>query len=322
MSNWPPDWLRAYPSSVQDTLDAALSGSLDPPIVLTRLFLQLGDADAISSLLSRAESERRAAADAEGGDRFEAIRDLLSGHPTAFGKMRDVLATLHGEHSHKSVDIASVAAAFDAAVELSPTASVALYSLGEVRLLASATLEIVLLLKERKLISGKARVFEIGCGIGRFAQALADEVRSFTGTDLSKNMIRVAREGCADLPNVTFSVTSGRDLRDHPDGSFDLVLAVDSFPYIVATQPGLAELHIAESARVLAPGGSLAIFNFSYEEDFGASRDRLRRISGEVGFNLVAAEPTPLRSWDGSLFHLRKQSSLSQDRGCRTGLSR
>ncbi|MEA2841868.1 MAG: hypothetical protein QOF41_3198 [Methylobacteriaceae bacterium] len=303
-------------------MDAALSGSLDPPIVLTRLFLQLGDADAISSLLSRAESERRAAADAEGGDRFEAIRDLLSGHPTAFGKMRDVLATLHGEHSHKSVDIASVAAAFDAAVELSPTASVALYSLGEVRLLASATLEIVLLLKERKLISGKARVFEIGCGIGRFAQALADEVRSFTGTDLSKNMIRVAREGCADLPNVTFSVTSGRDLRDHPDGSFDLVLAVDSFPYIVATQPGLAELHIAESARVLAPGGSLAIFNFSYEEDFGASRDRLRRISGEVGFNLVAAEPTPLRSWDGSLFHLRKQSSLSQDRGCRTGLSR
>jgi ubiquinone/menaquinone biosynthesis C-methylase UbiE len=310
MSNWPPDWLRAYPEAVQDTLGAALSGSLDPPIVLTRLFMQLGDADAISSLLSRAESERRDAADAKGGDRFLSIRDLLSGHPTAFGKMRDVLAILHGERSHKSVDIASVAAAFDAAVELSPAASVALYSLGEVRLLASATQEIVLLLRQRKLISGKARVLEIGCGIGRFAQALADEVRSFTGTDVSKNMIRVARDRCADLPNVTFSVTSGHDLGDYSDADFDLVLAVDSFPYIVATQPGLAELHVAESARVLAPGGSLTIFNFSYEEDFGASHERLQGISHEVGLTLIAAEPTPLRSWDGSFFHLRKQSCI------------
>jgi hypothetical protein len=29
-----------------------------------------------------------------------------------------------------------------------------------------------------------------------------------------------------------------------------------------------------------------------------------------VGLTLIAAEPTPLRSWDGSFFHLRKQSCI------------
>jgi predicted TPR repeat methyltransferase len=310
MSNWPPDWLRTYPTAVQDTFCAALPGGLDPPIILTRLFLQLGDMDAISALLLRAESETRAAGDEEGGDRFQAILDLSSRNPAALEKMRDVLDILHGERS-QSADTASVAAAFDAAVELSPAASVALYSLGDARLLASATQEIVLLLRQRKLISGKSRVLEIGCGIGRFGQALAEEVRSFTGLDVSKNMIRVARERCAELPNVTFSVTSGIDLRERAEGSLDLVLAVDSLPYIVATDARLAELHIKESARVLAPEGSLAIFNFSYNEDFGASRERLRRISGEVGLSLIAADPRPLRSWDGSFFHLRRQSRIA-----------
>jgi predicted TPR repeat methyltransferase len=321
MPNWPPDWLRAYPSSVRHVLDAGLSGNLDPPMTLMRLFLLLGDADAISSVLSRAEAEMRALGDDEGSDRLEAILNLSSGDPAAFGRMRDVLAILHGDRP-EATNTASIAAAFDAAVELSPAASVALYSLGDARLLASATQEVVLLLRERKIISGKTRVLEIGCGIGRFAQSLANEVRSFTGLDVSKNMIRVARERCAGLPNVAFFVTSGRDLRDHADGSFDLVLAVDSFPYIVAAEPRLAEVHISESARVLASGGSLAIFNFSYEEDFGASRERLRGIAGEEGFSLAAAEPAPLRSWDGSFFHLEKQSCIPSDRPCRNCPSR
>jgi ubiquinone/menaquinone biosynthesis C-methylase UbiE len=309
MSNWPPDWLRNYPTGVQDSLDAVLSGSLEPPIVLTRLFLLLGSADKISSLLSRAESERQAAGYEEGSDRLRAVRDLAAADPAAFDKMRDVLAILHGEPQHRDAAVRpSVAAAFDAAVELSPAASVALYSLGDSTLLGNATEELVSLLRHRSLIARKTRVLEIGCGIGRFAQALAAEVRSFTGVDVSTNMIRVAHERCVDLPNVAFAITSGDDLGNHADNSFDLVLAVDSFPYIVATRPGLAELHVKESARVLAAGGSLAIFNFAYGEDFSVSRERLRRAGEEVGLSLIAAEPNPLRSWDASFFHLRKRN--------------
>jgi predicted TPR repeat methyltransferase len=309
MSNWPPDWLSDYPLAVRESLDAVLSGSLEPPIVLTRLFLLLGSSDKILSLLSRAELERQTAGDEGGSDRLRAVRDLAAADPAAFDKMRDVIAILHGEPQHRDAAVTpSVAAAFDAAVELSPAASVALYSLGDPKLLGNATAELVSLLRDRGLIGRKTRVLEIGCGIGRFAQALAAEVRSFTGIDVSRNMIRAAHERCVDLPNVVFAITLGDDLGNQADSSFDLVLAVDSFPYIVATRPGLAELHVRESARVLAAGGSLAIFNFAYGEDFGVSRERLRRAGEEVGVSLIAANPNPLRSWDAGFFHLRKRS--------------
>ena len=222
-------------------------------------------------------------------------------------ELRRVVAILHGApQPGEATNPSAIAAAFDAAAELSPEASVALYSLGDPALLDGATHELVSLLRDRGLISRKSRVLEIGCGIGRFAQALASEVESFAGIDVSRNMIRIARERCAGLPNVALSVTSGHDLCEHASASFDLVLAVDSFPYINATGRGLAERQIEESARVLANRGSLAIFNFSYDEDFGVSRDRLRRVAGRAGLSLAAAEPRPLRRWDGSFFHLRK----------------
>jgi predicted TPR repeat methyltransferase len=313
MSNSPPDWLNDYPSGVREALEAALTGRLDPPIVLTGLFLLLGKAAEISSLLARAESDAHAAGDDDGARRIDAVRDRMSHDPAAFEKMRAVLAILHGQSARQpSADPFSVAASFDAAAELSPAASVALYSLGDATLLGGATQELVSLLRARGLISRKSRVFEIGCGIGRFAEALAAEIQSFQGIDVSQNMIRIARERCTDFANVAFSLTSGEDLGQYADASFDLVLAVDSFPYIVATRRGLAELHITESARVLAPGGNLAIFNFAYEEEFDVSRERLGRVACEAGLALVAAESNPLRSWDGSFFQLRKQSRITQ----------
>jgi predicted TPR repeat methyltransferase len=308
MSNSPPDRLHEIPPDVRDTLRAAASSTLAAPIVLTRLFLALGDAGRISSLLSEAESERQRAGDSAGARRIGAVRDLASRDPAAFDKMRAVLAILHGESpGQDAADISAVAAAFDAASELSPAASVALYSLGNPALLESATEEVVTFLRQRALVAQQTRVLEIGCGIGRFAQALAGEVASFTGIDISQNMIRIARERSANLRNVVLLPTSGSDLGNHDGASFDLVLAVDSFPYIDATRPGLAELHIGDAARVLADEGSLVIFNFSYAEEFEVSRDRLERLSPAVGLDFVAAEPSPLRSWDGSFFQLRKQ---------------
>jgi predicted TPR repeat methyltransferase len=306
MSNWPPDWLRDYPAGVQDAFDAALRGSLAAPIVLTRLFLLLGDAALITALLARVETQRRDAGDQDGAARISAISALARHNSAAFAEMRDVLAILHGDSAPAPADIAALAAAFDLAAQRSPAASVALYSLGDSALLDAATNEVVALLRERSLVSSDTRVLEIGCGIGRFAEALAARVKSFAGIDLSKNMIAIARDRCAEMPNVTFSVTAGHDLTMHGDASFDLVLAVDSFPYIVAAGADLTDVHISESARVLAPGGGLAIFNFSYQDDFEGSRERLRHLGQQAGLHLVTSEAAPLRSWDGSFFQLQK----------------
>src|SRR3954452_12680382 len=135
MSDSPADWLSDYPSDVRHTLQSALGGSLDPPIVVTRLFLLLGNTDAIASLLMRVRSDSRAVTDEAKARRIDAARELLSRGPEAFDKMRDVLAILHGQSAEQQSHPVMVGAAFDAAAELSPTASVALYSLGDARLL-------------------------------------------------------------------------------------------------------------------------------------------------------------------------------------------
>jgi ubiquinone/menaquinone biosynthesis C-methylase UbiE len=243
---------------------------------------------------------------------MRAVLDLTQSGPAIFAHMRQVLALLHGDPSGGHADSASLADAFDRAAEISPAASVALYTLGDDSLLERATQEVVSLLRGRGVIARTSRVLEIGCGIGRFAQALAGEVLSFVGLDISKNMIAIAQDRCAGLSNLAFSLTSGSDLKDYADASFDLVLAVDSFPYIVAAGGDLADRHVRESARVLSPGGDLAVFNFSYQDDFAPSRATLRRLGGAAGLRLVAAEPAPLRSWDGSFFLLRKQSQAAQ----------
>lgn len=314
MSNWPPEWLRDYPPGVHDALHAALHGGLEPPIVLTRLFLVLGNEATISCLLERAASELQSAGDRAGVDRMRRISELAQRDAGVFAQMREILALLHGGSAGRRDQASpSLAAAFDKAAAISPAASVALYSLGDSALLQAATEEIVILLRAHRLISPASRVLEIGCGIGRFARALAGDVHAFTGIDISENMIRIARAHCTGLPNVAFALTAGVDLQGFPDGGFDLVLAVDSFPYIVAAEPGLAELHLRESARVLTARGSLTIFNFSYEENFEASREWLLREGRAVGLHLVTSDPAPLRSWDGNFFHFRRQSSAAQN---------
>ena len=44
-------------------------------------------------------------------------------------------------------------------------------------------------------------------------------------------MLEVAAARCTGLPNVSFRRTSGRDLAFFPPASFDLVTAIDVFPY-------------------------------------------------------------------------------------------
>src|SRR5947209_12005251 len=256
MSNWSTDWLRDYPSPVREALEAALRGSLEPPIVLTRLFLCMRDEQKIASLLSHSETELRAAGNDLAAARIRDILDLTQRGAAHFEHMRQVLALLHGGPSGQHA-AASLAAAFDKAAEISPAASVALYTLGDDALLERATQEVVSFLREAGLIACTSRVLEIGCGIGRFAQALAGDIHSFIGLDISKKMIAIAQRRCAGLSNIAFCVTSGSDLKEQSDGSFDLVLAVDSFPYIVAAGGDLAKRHVRECARVLGPNGGL-----------------------------------------------------------------
>jgi SAM-dependent methyltransferase len=94
----------------------------------------------------------------------------------------------------------------------------------------------------------------------------------------------------------------------HPIGqpSFDLVLAVDSFPYLMQAGVAIAERHVADAARLLRQDGALVILNLSYRGDPTADREDAARWAGTYGFRLSRNRDAPFTLWDAAAFVLRR----------------
>jgi SAM-dependent methyltransferase len=199
------------------------------------------------------------------------------------------------------------AAVFDRAAAVSPEAGVALYSLGRADLLEAATNSIVARLGEWGLLGVRARVLDLGCGMGRLAAALAREVVSVVGVDVSAAMLQVARTRYAGLANATFRQSSGRDLDALPAAGFDLVTPVDVFPYLVAAEDGLAARHVQEIARVRTPAGSALIVNYSYRGDPDRDLTDVQHHAGPAGLELVRYATGDFAHWDGRTFLLSRR---------------
>ena len=99
------------------------------------------------------------------------------------------------------------------------------------------------------------RVLDVATGAGHTALALAPFAAEVVATDLTEEMLEVAAGLAAErgLTNVRFQLADAEDL-PFPDASFDLVtcrIAPHHFPDVPR--------FVAESARVLRPGGRLAV---------------------------------------------------------------
>jgi predicted TPR repeat methyltransferase len=259
-------------------------------IALMRIVLALGDADAALGWLA-------AAGEAELRHRALALRERLRG----------VAALVRaGLTEERSGGIAAIREQFDRAVALAPEAAVALYSLGSPDILDRATAEIVPRLREWRLIGPEIDVLDIGCGIGRVERALAPELRSITGIDVSPAMIAAARARCRGCDNVAFACVAGGDLDGFAGRRFGLVLAVDVFPYLVAAGPRIAARHVAGAAGLLETGGALAIFNYSYRGDHAADRADIARLAAAHGFAVERNGTRDFALWDGVTFLLRR----------------
>jgi predicted TPR repeat methyltransferase len=289
-----------------------LAGALSAQVALMQMVIACEDAGAVRRAVDEVTAEADAhsrATDAIIRDRVDALTRLVVENETGCGRIAQMLKS-DIDHARPAATVeeglAHVERLFDWSVAQSEEASVALYSLGSPEILGQATAEIVRQLDRWGLLGPDRAVLQIGCGIGRFERALAGRVREAHGIDVSGEMVRVAQRRCAGLPNVFLAKSSGRDLGMFADERFDLVYAVDTFPYLVQSGRALVERHFAEARRVLRRGGELVILNYSYADDPAADRREVRELAAANGFTVALDGDRVFELWDGAAWRLAR----------------
>jgi len=279
------------PDAWAGPLAALAAGAISPPIAMARLLLS-GDPPTPARLDALAAAEPV----------FAPLADLGRAQAAGLERLAGIAAA--GIDPEGEDMVAATAALFDRMAAASPEAAVAFYSLGDPALLDRATAELAGVVRDWAPVAGRD-VVDLGCGIGRLAAALAGEAASVVAIDVSAAMVAEAEARTAAL-GVRVVQGSGRDLKVLADASTDLIVAADSFPYLV--RAGLADRHVAEAARVLRPGGDLLVFNWSYRGDDAADRADARGLGDAHGFDLVRAGETPFAIWDATGYHLRRRA--------------
>jgi ubiquinone/menaquinone biosynthesis C-methylase UbiE len=120
------------------------------------------------------------------------------------------------------------------------------------------------------------RFLDVGCGTGAAVRAAAPLVERANGVDLSPEMIERARVLAGDVVGASLVVGDSESL-PFPAGAFSAVLCSSSFHHYPVPERALAEM-----ARVLRPGGRVAIADGS--ADLWAARvaDRLLRTCSSL----------------------------------------
>jgi SAM-dependent methyltransferase len=128
----------------------------------------------------------------------------------------------------------------------------------------------------------RVRVLDLGCAGGRNTVVLAERGFDLVARDASPAMVAKTRERL--VPIVGSSEASKRiqvgrmdDLSAHENGGFDLVVALGI--YHCAQSRGEWERALAETARVLKPGGRVLVSVFTPETDLTGRG--IRAIPGE-----------------------------------------
>jgi predicted TPR repeat methyltransferase len=296
---------KAADPVLADILSRYAGGKLSAPVTLMQLLIETENADVVRDVVS---DFAHGSADPGAQRRARDLEHLMQTNRAGCERIAAMLrADVDSPEPARSVEegIAFCERLFDWSVQQSEEASVALYSLGNPALLEQATAEIVSQLRRWDLLTNQTDVLDIGCGIGRLLVALAPHVRRAVGIDVSAEMVKAAQRRCEGYENVSVIKGDGHGLGAVADDQFDLIVAVDSFPYLRQSGYALVETFVADSARALKSRGQLVILNYSYSENDETDDREIRDLAAENGLDVVSSGERPFHLWDAVAFRLR-----------------
>lgn len=117
----------------------------------------------------------------------------------------------------------------------------------------------------RLALPAGTRVLDVACGTGNLAIPLARSGCVVTGLDIASNLLAQARERAAEEGLEARFDEGDAEQMPYEDASFDAALTM--FGAMFAPRP---ELVVSELARVLKPGGQLAMANWNPDSFSGA----------------------------------------------------
>ena len=112
-------------------------------------------------------------------------------------------------------------------------------------------------------------VLELGCGIGRIGRELAPMCKSWTGVDISENMIDFAGQRLAGQDNVTFHKLHRTSLDMLEDNSIDKAYSIAVFCHMDKED---LYLYMQELQRVVRPGGTIFVETWNLAHPVGWRR--------------------------------------------------
>jgi SAM-dependent methyltransferase len=139
-------------------------------------------------------------------------------------------------------------------------------------------------LQARCNLSPASHVLEIGCGSGQATRSLATSGAAIHGLEPGPVLADLARENLARNPNVRITTSTFEAADDEP-GAYDLIVSATAFHWI---DPNIS---FAKAARLLRPGGSLALLTNAHGSAGTHTDERVaetirhlhRQLAPEVG---------------------------------------
>jgi SAM-dependent methyltransferase len=146
------------------------------------------------------------------------------------------------------------------------------------------------------LPSGRGAALDFGCGVGRLATSLSTRFERYTGVDISEGMLQRARELNAANRNCEFALNDREDLGAFDDASYDAIFSFLVLQHM--SDPEMIHRYLVEFARVLRPGGLIAVQLVTHVPLIYRLRVRRRlyRLARAVGVSVDKAHLSGLQS--------------------------